>query len=268
MKKMIILAMLACVAFAGCSKSDDNGNSDGPKQFPTDVATAIKDIVFRQYCIEHFDANKDGKLSKDEALGVNVIELKELDIYSLAGIEYFTNLRELYCESLKIENVDISSHKLLGANFKFYYCSDLKTAKLPKELTVIPEEAFRGCGLTTITIPSKVAEIGECGFTSCESLVDITIMEGLETIGAEAFSYCKALTSITLPSTIKRIGRNAFIWANNLETIYCKASIPPTCGDFSEKVRIDIYVPRQSVAAYKSANGWKIYADYIKGYDF
>ena len=29
-----------------------------------------------------------------------------------------------------------------------------------------------------------------------------------------------------------------------------------------------IYVPRQSVDAYKSADGWKDYADYIVGYDF
>jgi hypothetical protein len=31
---------------------------------------------------------------------------------------------------------------------------------------------------------------------------------------------------------------------------------------------IKIYVPRNAVEAYKSADGWKEYADYIEGYDF
>lgn len=36
---------------------------------------------------------------------------------------------------------------------------------------------------------------------------------------------------------------------------------------FASKVRT-IYVPRNSVDAYKAADGWKEYADDIEGYDF
>ena len=37
---------------------------------------------------------------------------------------------------------------------------------------------------------------------------------------------------------------------------------------YYEPIGCKIYVPRNSVAAYKSAGGWMNYAAYIVGYDF
>lgn len=53
--------------------------------------------------------------------------------------------------------------------------------------------------------------------------------------------------------------------------MYRKPTTPPTLGgrvfeDISSSVKI--YVPTQSVDAYKAATNWKNYASKIVGYDF
>ena len=53
--------------------------------------------------------------------------------------------------------------------------------------------------------------------------------------------------------------------------VYCQSTTPPTLGEnaFSNISReAKIYVPQNSVALYKSANGWKDYASKIVGCDF
>ncbi len=83
---------------------------------------------------------------------------------------------------------------------------------------------------------------------------------------------CTSLASINIPEKVTFLGSCAFYGCTSLEKIYCEASTPPTfyndtvfedCNTISK-----IYVPYSSVDAYKSADGWKDYADKIVGYDF
>ena len=56
-----------------------------------------------------------------------------------------------------------------------------------------------------------------------------------------------------------------------LKMVYCQSTTPPTLGEnaFSNISReAKICVPKNSVALYKSANGWKDYASKIVGCDF
>ena len=48
--------------------------------------------------------------------------------------------------------------------------------------------------------------------------------------------------------------------------IKCLAVTPPTCGSnaFSQSGSCNIYVPDDSVNAYKTANNWSTYESYIK----
>ena len=93
-------------------------------QLPSlDVAEKFKDEIFRQYCLHEFDTSpRDGKISLKEASDVFVINVKgknyedeeeeEMNkITSLAGIEYFSNLKELYCSNNRIEEIDVSNNK-------------------------------------------------------------------------------------------------------------------------------------------------------------
>lgn len=55
------------------------------------------DNVFKSYMVEHFDIDKDGGISEEEAALVEEIETVTDDISSLAGLEYCTNLKKLVC---------------------------------------------------------------------------------------------------------------------------------------------------------------------------
>ena len=80
-----------------------------------DVADIIDDTVFLQFCIDKYDTKpKDGKLSMEEILGVIRMEdIKKQGITSLAGIEYFRNLRFLDCSNNLLESLDVSANKAL-----------------------------------------------------------------------------------------------------------------------------------------------------------
>ena len=151
-------------------------------------------------------------------------------------------------------------------------CSSLTSVTIPNSVTSIGDSAFRGCSsLTSVTIGDNVTTIGELAFRECSSLTSITIPDSVTEIGGEAFSICKSLTSVTIPDGVTLIGYRAFSSNENLTSVYCKPTTPPTADhdmfpNYSSKLKI--YVPRNSVDAYKSAPYWRDYDRYIEGYDF
>ena len=115
-------------------------------------------------------------------------------------------------------------------------------------ITKIGERAFSSCySLTSVTIPNSVTTIGYWAFCYCSSLTSVTIPDSVTTIEWEAFRGCSSLTSVTIGDSVTTIGCEAF---DNIAS--------------GRK----IYVPMESVEAYKSAEGWSEYASDIVGYNF
>ena len=143
-------------------------------------------------------------------------------------------------------------------------------------VTEISWAAFSGCtSLTSVKIPNSVNEIGWRAFLGCTSLTSITIPNSITEIGDKAFEGCTSLTSITIPNSVTEIGYDAFDGCTSLKSVYCKPTTPPRIywsSIFYDKegkpLGCKIYVPRASVEAYKTAEGWKEHADRIIGYDF
>ena len=115
----------------------------------------------------------------------------------------------------------------------FYDCSGLTSLTLPSGLTEIGVGAFEACsGLTSITLPSGVTSIGECAFIYCRGLTSITLPSGVTKIGNDAFEACSGLTSLTLPSGLTEIGRGAFQDCSGLTSLTLPSGVT-SIGDYA-----------------------------------
>ena len=92
------------------------------------------------------------------------------------------------------------------------------------------------------------------------NLEGVTIGNNVKVIGDYAFVGCPALRGIIIPSSVTSIGTWAFYGCSFLITIYVKPTTPPTLGNsaFNNCANgYNIYVPAESLDAYKAADGWK-----------
>ena len=187
----------------------------------------------------------------------------------------------------------------------FFDCDGLTSITIPNSVTEIGINPFYGCsnlaefkgkfvadngrcliidgvlksfapaGLTTYFIPNNVTEIGDYAFQSCTGLTSITIPDSVTSIGSHAFRNCDGLTSVTIPDSVTEIGFCAFYSCRSLTSVFYERTTPPTVLYYGSWEAFDhnatnrkIYVPAESVDAYKAANGWSEYADAIEPYDF
>jgi hypothetical protein len=89
----------------------------------------------------------------------------------------------------------------------------LMNVKLPRELLIIQENAFRGCSSLkgTLTLPAGVTTIGWGAFQGCTSLEKVELSEALEVIRGYAFEGCSSLQQeLTFPPYFTSLGVYAF----------------------------------------------------------
>ena len=114
-------------------------------------------------------------------------------------------------------------------------------------------------GCQTTTIPNSVTEIGDYAFYRCDSLKHMTVPNGVTTINNGAFSECSSLSSIKLPESLTEMSeRWIFDGCKNLKEVFFFAKTPPyiAYGMF-RGITPTIYVPKESLDAYKNALYWQ-----------
>lgn len=142
----------------------------------------------------------------------------------------------------------------------------ITSIEIPSGIASIGNGAFLNTALTTITIPNGITSIGLNAFQGCTNLASVILPSDISTIGEGAFQNAY-ITEITIPSSITSIGLRAFDANRYLESVTVLAAIPPTLGANvfrNNKSGRKIYVPAESVNAYKAATNWSEYANDIE----
>ena len=117
-----------------------------------------------------------------------------------------------------------------------------------------------------MTISNSVTTIDYNAFNACSSLTSVNIPNSVTIIGASTFSGCNSLTSVTIGTGITKIEEKAFYWLTNMNSITIYATTPPTLEEDALYTNsCPIYVPSESVNAYKTAGGyWSSYSSRIQ----
>ena len=132
----------------------------------------------------------------------------------------------------KLSILDLSEAKIVaGGDAYVSYYGNTKYTSNDK----LGDYVFEGCsGLTSLTIPSSVTEIGVDAFNGCWKLTSLTIPSGVTSIGKWAFADCSGLTSIYV-YTKKLPELGSYVFGG------CNAQ------------NCTVYVPKGTYDAYKSS---------------
>ena len=210
---------------------------------PSADIIAFKDINVKNICVANWDSNNDGELSYSEASAVSAID----NIFN----------GWLYEEERGGWLITVGNHHVVYFDELIYF-TNIKT---------IPSTAFaNNINMVTVTLPPYVEYIG--GKQSYD-IEQYSQYASNVTISVDLAPFMGTLIqTIILPESLVSMGEEPFYGANHLKTIYSKAKNPPALWTGLGVDGCKIYVPRESVDAYKTAETWKQYADYIEGYDF
>lgn len=108
----------------------------------------------------------------------------------------------------------------------FCNCNNLVSVVMPTTITGIGDKAFYNCGnLVSVSIPSMVQKIGTSAFDRCVNLRNIKLPDNLESINELAFWDCESLQSITIPKKVSVIPKQAFENCKNLLSVIISGNI-------------------------------------------
>ena len=213
-KRSILLSGLfvLMMCLAGCSDDEQPDPQLPPLVWPDDVAAAIPDEGFREYCLERHDKDKDGRLSKDEVLAVtSMTNYATRYIRSLEGIEYFGNLETLYWGECDVPSLDLRYNARLE-KVRFSYPTKMTCLRGPIGNAPLAIEFLFSCNLE------------ELDLSGCENVQELlTSAAVLEEV---------TLTSVDLPDpshlqylTIAAVDAGCYdallAGAVNLKRLYC-----------------------------------------------
>jgi len=164
---------------------------------------------------------------------VNVVAGTAFKTRNIEEVNFGTNVSEFNGEQLqipkKVKNVTIDTpyftSKFNGneTNMVFsksngssifdtiYFACDNSVA-IPTDPSIkhIYEYCYKGCNITSLTIPNNIQTIGTEAFAECESLRNIVIPSSVTQIVGHLFEGDVSLETVTLPKTLTLIDSYAF----------------------------------------------------------
>ena len=201
---------------------------------------------------------------------------------------------------LRLEHTDVRQIavllRIIEAIAHHKFIRYLKSAVIPQSVTHIGMEAFRGSGITTVQLPNSISTIEARAFYLCPNLTEVSaygpassnhpdavikehclvacpnlarfeIPQSISILGQGLITGNQKVHTLTIPARVTRIDFSAFD-NTGIKEVIVEALTPPATSEgewygFPETIT-SISVPAQAVEAYKTAEGWKKFADKIK----
>lgn len=137
-------------------------------------------------------------------------------------------------------------------------CSYIRSVHYPSSMAKVPPYTFSGCGsLHSLHLHEGITTLERDAFGGC--LIDsITLPSSLRTIERGAFWACENMKLIRIPAGIERIGDFVFWHCNSLSDIYIDRPTPLAITNiFHDLHGVKLHVPKGSADLYRNAEGWK-----------
>ena len=257
-------AELTSVADAIRAKSGQTGQLIYPGGFVSAVA-GIKKAPTTPYmeaeyiAVENFDGNTNHYI-------------KRAKLYNHTAIYMYEFLGQDQLQNLDFSDASNNTTAIEEAAFERAQVNGLV---LPDTISVLARACFNSAYIATLKVPPLVTVLPESTFMYIQPVyndetgevlpIKIILPQNLTKIGAHCFEG-SPIEQITIPDTVTEIEYSAFSYCGRLASITCLAATPPALGTdafSSDTAGFTIKVPAASVAAYKAADGWKDYANYI-----
>lgn len=113
-----VLLFLLCTACGLAENERDEKNKH--------LYLTFSDKAFEAYCLENFDSNHDGRISRYEAQRVQRMDCSDRGIASMADIRDFVNLLRLDCSGNTLTSLDMRA----STRLEWLDCSDNALASL------------------------------------------------------------------------------------------------------------------------------------------
>ena len=171
-------------------------------------ATNFPDATFRNY-VGDFDLNTNGYLTEDEIAYVTQINVPLMNITSLKGIEYFTAMTYLDCNSNKLTALDVTKNTAL----KNLICTgnQLSAINLSKN-TALEELDCSYNKLTTLNVSTNTA----LTTLSCENnqltALDVTNNTSLSTLNCYGNKITKGMQALI--SSLRQNGGVLYVYSS------------------------------------------------------
>ena len=254
---------------------------------PVNPYIIFVDPIVKQICVENWGS--DGEITYEQAATVTDLgnsfdywgsNVPAGPITSFNELQYFTSLLVLKTDSDgngafggadQLAEITLPPNLTTIDSYCFDNCSSLTNIIIPPTVIELGSHAFSSCSsLTGLILPDAITIINDGLFYDCSALTDIIIPDAVTMIGQSAFNRCSNISTLNIPSSVTSIGHKAFANMTILSTITIHSITPPELNDylFSENKEIppsltSIFVPAESVDAYKIALLWSDYADII-----
>ena len=224
---------------------------------------------YEQYVSGDFEKPNVSHCEDQGDVHYNPIETRAIITYKVTSTSNPTNIcSSNYLSQVSKMWIDDVEQKNIVASYIFDTTGEHTVKYEFVDQRYVPARLFfTMTAIKKVELPNNIIGVGQSAFYYCTNLQTVTFGDSFETPSPECFSYCSAITEITLPETVTAIGYQAFYRCTGITSFTILATTPPELSLNNQTfygTTFPIYVPAESVNAYKAASRWDAWASRIQ----